>query len=223
MKKVSFLGVLIVAAILAVQVGAQEVSWEIGQHSTDLDALKQEISGYTENGYIPLGIAYNGTELYILYVDKPDLGMEAWSIEQYDTQDTWQSSITGKMKQGYLPTGITSISDSLYVLYVKMTKPATEYQLVPSGGDVKSVKKTIQPYLNKGYIPTGIAFYKNEYWTLLVLSPDLKITNWKIETYPVGEQEAAINANLEKGLLPWGVEYSGKDRIDILYISFNAK
>jgi hypothetical protein len=220
MKRIISISLFFVVVMFSFNVFAQEVSWEIKQHSTDLETLKQEVTEYVNNGYVPLGITYDGNELYILYVEEPDLGMEAWLIEWYNNKDEIQKGITAKMNQGYMPTGITYSEDVLYVLYVKMTNSATAWQLVPSATNLKAVEKAIQPYVKQGYVPSGIAFYKNEYWTMLLLISNTTVKSWKIESYRVGTHTAQINANIEKGYLPWGLEYSGKDRIDILYVGF---
>lgn len=220
MRKVIGLSLLFVGMLLASNAFAQEVAWEIKQHSTDLDALKKEVSEYTNNGYVPMGITFDGAESYILYLQEPDSGMEAWLIEWYNNRDEIRTGITAKMNEGYMPRGITYTGDALYVLYVKMKNPATAWQLVPSATNLQAVQKAIQPYVKKGYVPVGIAFYQKEYWTMLLLIPETSVTSWTIESYKVGTHADNINANIEKGYLPWDIEYSGKDRIDVLYVGF---
>ncbi len=46
------------------------------------------------------------------------------------------------------------------------------------------------------------------------------IKKYLVESYKTGTHGPAIDANIRRGYLPWGVEYSGKDRIDILYVGF---
>lgn len=220
MKKFTGLSLFFVVVLLACNVFAQEVAWEIKQHSTDLETLKQEVSEYTNNEYVPLGITFDNNELYLLYLQLPDSGMEAWLIEWYENRDATQKGITANMKKGYMPRGITYTGDNLYVLYVKMKNAATAWQLIPSATNLKAVQKAIQPYVSKGYVPVGITFYQNEYWTMLLLIPNTAVKSWKIESYQVGTHADNINANIEKGYLPWDIEYSGKDRIDVLYVGF---
>jgi hypothetical protein len=204
---------------LSFKASAQIISWEIKQHSTDLQTLKEEVTEYVNDGYVPLGITYDNVELYILYVRDPEFGMEAWSIEWYDNRDAIQKGITGNMNKRYIPTGITYTGDQFYVLYVKTESSVTAWQLIPSAADLNSVKRAIQPYVNQGYVPTGISLLKDEYWTLLLQIPDTQVKKWKIETYPVGAHADGINSNIKQGYIPWGIEYRGT-QIDILYIGF---
>lgn len=218
MKKT--IGLLCALIIIACHVSAQEIAWEIKKHSTDLNKLKTEVSEYTNNGYLPLGITYDDAELYLLYIHMPDSGLEAWLVEWYKDIDEMQKEITSKMNDGYMPRGITYSSDVLYVLYVKLENPATAWQLIPSATNLPAVQKAIQPYVKEGYVPVGIAFFKNEYWTMLLLIPGTSAKSWLIESYKVGTHTASINANIKKGYIPWDIEYSGKERIDILYLLF---
>ena len=217
-----WLGCLLISvglSMYAINVSAQTVSWEIVKHSTDINTLKGEVTEYTNQGYVPVGITYDNVELYILYVQVEGLEIEAWWLGWYDDRDTIQKGITDKMNEGYVPTGITYTGDKFYVLYVKTKSSATAWQLVPSALNLNAVKQAIQPYIDQGYVPTGISKYGKEYWTLLLETPDTSITKWKIETYVVGKHGDEINANIEQGYVPWGLEYRGK-QIDILYVGF---
>jgi hypothetical protein len=200
---------------------AQEISWEIKQHSTDIDDLEAEVTEYMESGYVPVGISYDNVELYILYVHDPSVEASAWSIEWYDSTDTLQAGITEYMNDGYIPHGITYTGELFYVLYIQMENSADAWLLIPSSQNLPAVEKAIQPDVSQGYVPMGIATYKGEYWTLLVRIPGTTIKRWSIESYKVGSHADLINAAIEQGYLPWGLTYNSKTgRIDILYVGF---
>jgi hypothetical protein len=216
-KTVSLLFCLLALALMAL---AQTIRWEIKQHSTDIDVLESQVTAYLNQGYVPLGITYDNKELYILYIQDKDLNTEAWMIEWYDNRQAIKDGISDMLKKGYVPTGITYTGDQLYVLYVKMENNVTSWQLEPSGTNLTEVQKIIQPWADKLYVPTGITFWQDQYWTLLLKTPGTTVKGWMIETYDVGKHGDLINANIRRGYIPWGLEYSGDKRIDILYVKF---
>jgi hypothetical protein len=205
---------------LALMASAQTIRWEIKQHSTDIKSLESQVTAYMNQGYVPMGITYDNKELYILYVQDRGLGAEAWKIEWYDNRQSIKDGISGFLKKGYVPTGITYTGDQLYVLYVKTENNVTGWQLEPSGTSLSSVRKTVQPWADKLYVPSGITFWQDQYWTLLLKTPGTTVKGWLIETYDVGTHGDLINDNIRRGYVPWGLEYSGSKRIDILYVKF---
>jgi len=210
-----------VIAASAWQAAAQDISWEIKLHSTDLEKLKKEVTDYANQGYVPLGISYDNVELYILYVMAPDLGMTAWQLDWYQDLDELQKRLTSRMNNGYVPTGIAYAGDVFYVLYIQAENSATAWRLEPSAPDLDAVQAKIQPYIDKGYVPCGITEHEDEYWTLLLLIENTEITSWRLETYKVGTHADHINKNIEEGYIPWGISYNSKDGlIDILYVGF---
>ncbi|GAK59434.1 hypothetical protein U27_06419 [Candidatus Vecturithrix granuli] len=220
MKKLLQLSACLFLLILSVNVSAQMLSWEIKQHSNDLDLLKKEVNEYIKNGYVPLGITYDNVELYILYLQERDFGLEGWLIEWYDGRDEIQNGITENMNNGYIPTGITYTGDLFYVLYVKAKSSADAWQLIPSGTNLKAVQRAIQPIIDQGYVPVGITAYQGEYWTLLLLIPDTTVKYWRIESYETGAHIEGINRNIEQGYMPWGLIYRHDRGVDILYVGF---
>ncbi|MCG2814890.1 MAG: hypothetical protein L6425_02970, partial [Candidatus Aminicenantes bacterium] len=55
-------------AFSGVHLDAQNISWEIRKHSTELESLKAEVTDFMRRGYVPMGLTYDDVELYILYV-----------------------------------------------------------------------------------------------------------------------------------------------------------
>jgi len=219
MKRIVSLSLFVLIIVFSFNVFAQTISWEIKQHSTDIDLFENEVTDYVNNGYVPLGITYDNVELYILYVYDPEFGMQAWSVEWYENRTAAQNGITNNMNQGYIATGITYTGDQFYVLYVKVENSATAWRLEPSAIDLQSVHDAIQPYINQGYVPAGITAFEGEYWTLLLEIPDTTIQSWRLESYVVGNHADGINLNIEQGYIPWGIMYRD-DMIDILYVGF---
>ncbi len=219
MKKIVIVSVFVFVLMFSFHVFAQTVSWEIKQHSTDIKTLETEVTAYANQGYVPLGITYDNVELYILYVQDPDFGMEAWSIDWYKSDEDLQSGITEYMKNDYIPTGVTFTGDLFYVLYVQTDSSATAWQLLPSGTDLDDVQNTIQPYIKQGYLPVGVTALDGVYWILLLQVTDTTAQSWSLERYKVGSHSNQINRNIEQGSLPWGVMYRD-DLIDILYVGF---
>ncbi|GAK53783.1 hypothetical protein U14_05057 [Candidatus Moduliflexus flocculans] len=222
MKKiVLIISVLLGVIALSAQVNAQEISWEIKRHSTDLDAFKKEVTDYANQGYVPLGISYDNTELYILYVMDSSLGMTAWQLDWYEDAEELQKRITSRMNNGYVPTGIAYAGDVFYVLYIKAKNSATAWRLEPSDADLDSVQAAIQPYIDNGYVPCDITEHEGQYWTLLLLINNTQIKSWRLQTYKVGTHADYINKNIEEGYIPWGMSYNSKEGlIDILYVGF---
>ncbi len=172
MKTERILGVVLCVLMLSVTALAQEVFWEIKLHnSQNTDIFEREVSAYVDNGYVPLGVTYDGDELYILYVEDPDFGILAWSLEWYDNRDSTREAITANMEDGYIPTGVTYTGDMFYVLYAQVDSSADAWQLIPSGTNFQSVQQEIQPYVAQGYLPSGITALGDEYWTLLLHIP----------------------------------------------------
>lgn len=220
MKKFIFVNVCVFMLLLTLNTSAQTISWEIRQHSTDLELLEKEVSSYINNGYVPLGITYDNVELYLLYVQDWDFGLEAWSIEWYEGPDDIQNGITENMNNGYIPTGISHTGDLFYVLYVKVESSAEAWQLIPSGTDLQDVQREIQPIVQQGAVPVGITAYEGEYWTLLLDIPDTTVKYWRIESYETGAHVDGINQNIEEGYMPWGIIYRHDRGVDILYVGF---
>lgn len=221
MKKSLCVSLFVILFSLSLSVCAQDISWEIKQHSPDNETLEAEITEYMEEGYVPVGISYDNVELYILYIHDPSVEATAWQIKWYSNQDTLQDGMTENMNDGYVPIGITYTGDLFYVLYIQMESSADAWYLIPSAQNLQAVEKAIQPDVSQGYVPMGIATYRNEYWTLLVRIPGTTIKRWAIETYQVGSHEDLINAAIEQGYLPWGMTYNAKTGlIDILYAGF---
>lgn len=223
MKKLVNFGLAVFIMLFALQTSAQVIPWEIKLHSTEISILEQEVTAYANEGYVPLGITYDDIELYILYVQDPVLGMQAWSLEWYEDRTEVQNGITDNMEYGYIPTGITYTGDLFYVLYIQVESSAGAWQLVPSDSNsLQSVQNAIQPYIDQGYIPFGITALEDEYWTLLLNVPTSTASYWMIETYPVGNHGDNITENIEQGYYPWGLMYnSNAGLIDLLYVSFD--
>lgn len=205
---------------LALMASAQTIRWEIKLQSTDLDTLKTQVTAFLNQGYVPLGITFDNKELYILYIQAGDVDVEAWRIEWYDNRQAVNDGISGFLKKGYVPTGITYTGDQLYVLYLKMENNVTAWRLEPSGTSLSSVRKAVQPWADKLYVPSGITFWQDQYWTLLLKTPGTTAKSWLIESYEVGTHGDLINDNIRREYIPWGLEYSGDKRIDILYVKF---
>lgn len=222
MKIHVFISIFLMIFMLALSAFGQTISWEIKLHNSEnLNILKQEVTAYINNGYVPLGITYDDAELYILYVHDPDFGVQAWSLEWYDNRNDVQTGITTNMNQGYIPIGITYTGESFYVLYIQISSSASAWQLIPSGTNLSSVQRAIQPYLDQAYLPVGITSLDDEYWVLLLLIPDTTSDYWRLETYEVGTHSDAVNRNIEQGYIPWGVMYNANaQEIDILYVGF---
>jgi hypothetical protein len=199
---------------------AESPFWEIKLHSTELEVLKAEVTEYCDAGLLPVGMSYNGNELYLMYIEATDLTIEAWLINWYDNETDLQYGINATMEEGYIPTGLSYIGEQFFVLYVKTENSAKAWQLVPSGVNLSAVKKAIQSYVDNGYVPSAVAFFDNQYWTLLLDTPGTTIKKWLLETYKTGTHGQKIDERIEEGYIPWGLEYSGTDRIDILYIGF---
>ena len=222
MKAHKIIAMLSCVLMLSTASFAQEVSWEIKLHNSEnTDIFQREVSAYVDNGYVPLGVTYDGTELYLLYVEDPNFSMSAWSLEWYDNRDSISNGITTNMKNGYIPTGITYTGDLFYVLYVQTDSSADAWQLIPSKTNLQSVQQEIQPYIDQGYVPSGISLYGDEYWTLLLHTPGTTAKYWRLETYEVGTQADGINYNIKQGYFPWGLMYNANvSEIDILYVGF---
>lgn len=219
MKNVLHFSLCLLLCALSFQTFAQ--SWEIKLHSTDLDTLKEEVTDYMENGYVPMGITYDNVELYILYIEDSSVKATAWSIEWYESPTELKKAITSNMNKGYVPSGITYTGDLFYVLYIKMKSSVDKWLLTPSAQDLQSVHDAIQPDIDNGYVPMGIATYEDEYWTLLLHIPGTTIKRWMIETYEVGKHGDNIDAAIKKGYLPWGIDYrADSEEIDVLYAGF---
>ncbi len=219
MKKSIAVSIVIVLIGLSLPVHAQKISWEIRLHSTDITMLEKEITAYTSQGYIPLGITYDNAELYIMYVQVPEFGLKAWYLEGYKTETELQNGITNTMNRGYMPTGITYTGEQFYVLYVLVDNSAQAWQLVRTKSGSDALQKALQPYVSKKYLPVGITTYGEAYWTLLLQIPNTTATSWKIESYATGTHGDGVNRHLEAGNIPWGIDYRGTD-IDILYVGF---
>lgn len=221
MKNMVYVSVFVVLVSLSLSAFAQEVSWEIKLHSTDIEDLEAEVTEYMEAGYVPIGISYDDVELYLLYIHDPDVEATAWSITWYDSKDALQEGITEKMEEGYIPCGITYTGDLFYVLCIQMESSADAWYLIPSAQNLPALEKAIQPDVSNGYVPMGIATYQDEYWTLLVRIPGTTITRWRIESYEVGDHPDLINDAIEAGYLPWGMAYhANAAQVDILYVGF---
>ncbi len=223
MKRLVSVSLCVLIIVFSFDVYAQTISWEIKLHnSTNTNILTEEITAYVNNGYVPLGITYDNTELYILYVQDDEFGMQAWSLDWYEDRNELQNSITNQMNQGYIPTGITYTGDLFYVLYIQVESSAEAWRLEPAPStNLKAVQKTIQPYIKQGYLPVGITELENKYWTLLLRIPDTTAQYWSIETYDVGRHANPINSKIEQGYVPWGVMYNrNAGEIDILYVKF---
>lgn len=220
MKKIVLISLIIGCVCgITVSASAQLISWEIKQHSTNVEELESEVTDYVYSGYVPLGITYNEDELYVLYVQDDSFGMQAWSIEWYDDWSKVQSGITANMEQYYIPTGITYTGELFYVLYIQVDSTASAWQLTPSTTDLQSVQDAVQLYVDQGYVPVGITAFNGQYWTLLLYIPNTTVQAWMIERYAVGMHGDAINENIEMGYVPWGILYRG-DAIDVLYVGF---
>jgi hypothetical protein len=219
-KRVFSLVIGVVLVVTACSAAAQSVYWEIGRHSTDIDLLESEVTTYVNNGYVPLGLTYDNVELYILYIQEWDFGLQAWSIEWYDDRDESQQGITDNMNNGYIPTGITYTGDLFYVLFVKVDSSARAWRLIPSGTNLQAVRREIQPVISQGYVPVGITAYEGEYWTLLLDIPDTTVKYWRIESYELGAHVDGINRNIGEGYLPWGIIYRHDRGVDLLYVGF---
>ncbi|MDY0096264.1 MAG: hypothetical protein RBT80_26520 [Candidatus Vecturithrix sp.] len=220
MKKLLQISAYLFFLILPMAAPAQMLSWEIKQHSTDLELLKKEVNSNINNGYVPLGLTYDNVEFYILYIQEWDFGLEGWLIEWYEDDEEIQDGITENMNKGYIPTGISYTGDLFYVLYVKVESSAEAWQLIPSGTNLQAVQRAIQPIIDQGYVPVGITVYEGEYWTLLLLIPDTTVKYWRIESYTTGAHTEGINRNIEQGYMPWGIIYRHDRGVDILYVGF---
>lgn len=218
MKKA--IGLIVALAALSLPAASQTITWEIKLHSTDLQKLEAEVQDFIQRGYRPMGITYDNRELYILYLYEPNFEISSWLIEWYSSLDEVEQKVTANMKRKLVPMGITYTGDKFYFLYLETESSATAWQLEPSGTDLASVQDAVAPFSAKGYVPVGITFYQNEYWTLMLKIPGTTVKNWLIESYEVGQHGPAIDAVIQRGYIPWGLEYSGDKRIDILYVSF---
>jgi hypothetical protein len=214
------IGLAAALAALCLPAASQTVNWEIKLHSTNLKTLEAEVNGMMRNAFRPMGITYDNRELYILYIQDPDFAVSSWLIEWYSTLDELQKKVTANMRRGLVPMGVTFTGDKFFILYLETESTATHWQLEPSGTDLESVQSAVAPWSAQGYVPVGITFFRDEYWTLMLKIPGTAVKNWLIESYEVGQHGESVNEAIRRGYLPWGLEYSGDRRIDILYVAF---
>lgn len=207
-------------AALCLPAAAQSLNWEIKLHSTNTKVFEAEVSRYIQNGFRPMGITYDNRELYVLYIQDPDFEIASWLLEWYSGLDELQNSVTANMRRGLVPMGVTYTGDKFYILYLETGSSAAAWRLERSGTDLESVQNAVAPYSAQGFVPVGITFFQDEYWTLMLKVPGTAVKNWLIESYEAGEHAPGINAAIERGYMPWGLEYSGDKRIDILYVAF---
>jgi hypothetical protein len=219
MQKIRTYLLVLLVLCLSMMLQAQEISWEIKKHDTNLETLKGEVTAMIEKGFMPFGLTFNNVELYVFYMNNTGIEVESWSINWYDSQSEMQDGLTESMNEGFLPTGIAYTGDRFYVLYIETESTAEAWRMQPSDRGLDSVQSAIQPYLDQGYVPFGITSFEGEYWTLMLKVPTTAIKSWLLETYEVGTHAPPINQNIEQGNIPWGIMYRGNE-IDILYVGF---
>jgi hypothetical protein len=200
---------------------AQSIVWEIKQHSGDPVTFKAEISEKLGSGFVPAGLSCDGKDVYILYIKGLNIPVSDWLLEGYSTGEETDAAVTARAGEGFFPAGFSRTAEKLYVFYIKIEAPMGEWKIITTTPDLGDVESTVRYLVAKGYIPAGITFFKDEYWTLVMGGGPLKPDKWLIEVYEVGDFKDKINKNIEKGFVPWGFEYSGGKRIDVLYLGFN--
>jgi hypothetical protein len=222
MKKLACLMAAFVLFFSGRSAEAQSIVWEIKQHSRDPIDFNAEINSKLESGFVPAGLSCSGKDVYILYVQGVNVSVSGWRLEGYATAQEMEAAVAARVKEGFFPAGISRTEEKLYIFFIKTGMPMGEWKIISTTPEIGDVESNVRSFVEKGYVPAGVTFFKDEYWTLVIAGSPVKPDKWLIDVYDASDFKEKINRNIERGFVPWGFEYSGGKRIDILYLGFSS-
>jgi hypothetical protein len=121
-----------------------------------------------------------------------------------------QNSMQGMITKGWVPFDLTISPDSIYVLHLKSNVSINAWKIVPSDRDWNSLQKAITD--NPGYFPLGFTFDATKAYTIIINSPQSKVSGWLIKNCGGNNNEInpVVNDAMSKGYIPYGFEYQGE-------------
>jgi hypothetical protein len=209
---------LIAAALLAAtttliaqesqQQEREQPAWAFAEHSFTNEDLKQEITGFLRNGYLPVGMESepDGT-LRVLYALNTRFEISNWAIQELDPENM-NAEMTTVIQDGWLPMAMSATDDGLQVLFIETDVDIGAWQIATGPLSVDSALATLESWRNDGYTP----------WAL-TLTPDDEVWYLFLETDTVPNRAAlfngfensqsaiteGINADIQNGWYPWGL------------------
>jgi len=207
--------------LLATDLFAASVRWQLTAHPADFKKLGGEMSAMVNKGYAPVGISLVDNHVYILYLDDPERPISAWKLNAYQSKEEWKAGLSRMMNQGYTPAGITSAKGTVLILYVKTKTAVNAWKTVASTITPQDVKKSITGYFEKDYVPVGITIADDDFVTLMARAPGAPARKWTIEAYPLDGKaiKDGIEKKLHKGDLPRGFLMRG-NMVNVLFVDF---
>jgi len=123
--------------------------------------LTNEISQKVNQGWLPVGIEVapdptgQVVSLHVLYIDDQSLGITAWYIDTYSSDNALEKGINVMGQEGYVPKEVAYYEGIYYVLFLRFENTATAWTLQNTVYSNQGLSSTINRYDAMGYIPFG--------------------------------------------------------------------
>ena len=157
MKKILFT-ILLVSATMLVFSQDWVMEW---YKSGNKQFLTNEISQKVNQGWLPVGIEVapdptgQVVSLHVLYIDDQSLGITAWYIDTYSSDNALEKGINVMGQEGYDPKEVAYYEGIYYVLFLRFENTATAWTLQNTVYSNQGLSSTINRYDAMGYIPFG--------------------------------------------------------------------
>lgn len=185
---------------------------------TDPEA-ESTINEAVRAGFLPTGVEIeeDGT-MAILLVDRGEIEIEGWIVNEYDDFSTLEREITGAIRAGFVPMDISRFGNSISILWIEtadITVDSWRIHTIPN--DVTRRNDAINQFQSEGFTLWGVSEHDNRVWFLFLRSDSF--TNEGVVTrfnrIDQEIQEGILQANT-RAFLPNGIALSS----DSIYISF---
>jgi hypothetical protein len=183
-----------------------------------MEAAEEEVSGYIEEGYIPVGFEVEpGKSLSILLVRSGGVPIDGWVMTDYENWDELEARVSGTIQHGFVPMDISRAGEGIAILWVKTPMAITSWRLHREASSAANQESVIRRFGDQGFSLWGVSETDNEFWFLF-----LKLADQKQEgAIAFMENDLtvfrdALESSREEGWLPNGLALNDES----FYVSF---
>ena len=165
--------------------------------------LTNEISQKVNQGWLPVGIevAPDPTgqviSLFVLYINDQSLGITAWYLNTYTSDNALEKGINVMGQEDYVPKEVAYYDGIYYVLFLRFENTATAWTLQNTVYSNQGLSSTINKYDAMGYLPFGYTLVNGSLNLLFVEILLNSTISWQVEVYnSISQMKRGINKDI---------------------------
>lgn len=204
-------GLLLLSVALS-PVAAQRILirvWDLQVHSNDTDEAIDEISAWVEEGYLPVGLAYEpGRPVMVAYTQNINARISEVSLYTVEDLDRLGEEMSSILQSGLVPMGIARHDEGITFLLVRTAIPIRNWGLVTVPFNLVSIESEIDRREAQGYSAWGLSNYEDEAWILFLQETEgAPRRTATVQSYLLDADNyvPGIDSATSRFLMPWGI------------------